>query len=142
MTNTAVLLLFDEVIRDAPLFVKIDFDGCLIDIVEQVEVEVFGTAFGQLLFEDRGGIIGVGDLVARILGGEEVAIAWIMRKRAAKRDLGHATMIGIGCIEIIDACFDGRIDHSIERYLIDVGSIAVYDGKAHGPESQPCNVVT
>lgn len=77
MTNAAVLLLLDEVIRNAPLLVQIDFDGCLIDVVEQVEVEVFGTAFGQLFFEDRGGIIDVGDLVARILGGEEVAIAWI-----------------------------------------------------------------
>ena len=114
----------------------------LSQIMEQVEVEVFDAAFGQLLFEDRGGIIGVGDLVTRILGGEEVAVARITRKRAAKCDLGHAAVIGIGCIEIIDACFDGRIDHSIERCLIDVGSITVYDGKAHGPESQPCDVVT
>ena len=80
--------------------------------------------------------------MTRILGGEEIAITRIARKRAAKRDLGHAAMIGIGCIEVIDAFLDGRIDHSIERCLINVGGIAVYDRKAHGPESQPGNVVT
>lgn len=59
MTNAAVLLLLNEVIRDTPLFVQIDFDRCLIDIVEQVEVKIFGAAFDQLLFEDRSGIISV-----------------------------------------------------------------------------------
>ena len=87
MLNASLPFLFPEVVQDAPLGVFIYIDAVFVHIVQQVEVEVFHTAFFQLRLENRCRIINLSILVTRVFIGQKKAFPRVFRQHTAHNPL-------------------------------------------------------
>ena len=136
MTDAAVLLLLQKIVDDAPAGIGIRLDGLLVHIVQQVEVEILHAALLELLLKNGGGIVAVADLVAGVFGGQIEALAVIVLQHPADDPLGHAAVVGIGGVEIVDAVVHGIADHVRRGLFVDVRRAAAGNQQTHGAEAQ------
>ena len=136
----AVRLLLKEVIKVLILGVAVVVYGVLVDVMQQVEVEVFHAALFELLLKDRFGVEllhTLDDLMSRKLIGKIKALPRVAREGLAYGKLGAAAVIGIGRVKVIDPARNSTVDHAVELLLIDVLILAAGDErKTHRAEAE------
>ena len=134
MLNSAQSFLFNKIVNDSPAGISIGGVGILADIVQQVEVKILHAAFFQLLGKDCRRIIAVADLMAGILGGKIIAVPGELVQDLPDNHLGHAAVIGIGGVKIIDALLQRIAHHFLRPCLVDA---SVSPGRqTHGAEAE------
>ena len=139
MTDAAVLLLLQKIVDDSPAGIGIRLDGLLVHIVQQVEVEILHAALLELLLKDGSGVVAVADLVAGVFGGQIEALAVKVLQHPADDPLGHAAVVGIGGVEIVDAVVHGIADHVRRGFLVDVRRAAAgWYPACHRGRGRPC----
>ena len=120
MADAALFLLLQEIVDDAPAGVRIRLDGLFVHVMQQVEVKVVHAALFQLLLENGSGIVVAAELVTGVFGGQIEAAAVVVLQHTAHDPLGHAAVIGIGSVEIVDAMLHGIADHVRRGLFVDV----------------------
>ena len=88
--------------------------------VDEVEIEVFGLAGGQLAFEDVFRVGHAPDGPHGELGGEHVGIARILLEGFAGELLALAVVIRFGRVEIVDPGGHGRVDEFLSFLPVDL----------------------
>ena len=138
MLDAAQPLLLHEVIQDAPLGVHVHLDRVFIDIVEEIEVEIVHAAPFQLLLEDGGGVVALGDLMAGVFVRKIPAPPGVAGQGAAQHPLRQSAVIGVGGVEVVDAVGHGVVHHGVHLRLIDGGGLLApgEQGQAHGAKAQ------
>ena len=134
MADAAQTLLLHKVVHDAPSRVRVGPDGVLIHVVHEVEVKVLHATLFQLFLKNGGGVVGIAELVAGVLGGEVIAFPGIGRQGPAQHHLGHAAVVGVGGVEVVDAVLHGIAHHLRCQVLVD-GAVRQHR-QAHGAEAQ------
>ena len=137
MADAALFLLLQEIVDDAPAGVRIRLDGLFVHVMQQVEVKVVHAALFQLLLENGSGIVVAAELVTGVFGGQIEAAAVVVLQHTAHDPLGHAAVIGIGGVEIVDAMLHGIADHVRRGLFVDVRRGAAGNQRqTHGAEAQ------
>ncbi len=132
-------LLLRKVVGDAPFLIGVHVNGVLVHVVQQVEIEVAHPALGQLLLEDLCRVVAVGNLVARILVRQVVAVARIAGQAFAQRHFREAVVVGVGGVEVVHTAGNGGVHHGVQRWLVDGRLVAVHHRQPHGAKAQQAN---
>ena len=134
MPDAAQALLLFEVFDDSPLGVFIHIDAVFANVVQQIKVEVFHTAFFQLGLKNGGRIVGSRRLVAGVLVRQEPAFPGIAAERFANGSFAVAPVVGPGGIKVVDAFAYGGVYHGVQCVLVDGSSLQ--KGQAHASKPQ------
>ena len=131
MPDAPILLLFQQVVQNAELRIKVLVDVHLADVVEQIEVEILHAGLFQLRLKDLPHLWHVGHIVAGKLGRDEKAVPGIPSERIAHDGFGIPAVVAPGRVVVIDALRHGLVHHAEGLFLVDPVVVAVDHGQAH-----------
>ena len=134
MLDPPLPLLFNEIFDNAPTGIGIGGIGVLTNVMQQVEVKILDTAFFQLLVKYGRRVVVVADLMTGIFGGEVIAVPGESVQDLSDDHLGHAAVIGVGSVKIIDAVVQSVAHHFLRPRLVDAA--VGLGGQAHGAEAE------
>ena len=136
MTDASLGLLLQQIGNGViGRVVQIGVDVLFIDVVQQVEVKIFGAALFELLLKDLLHMAEVGDVIAGELGGKTVAFPGILGQQLARHAFGIPLVVAPGGVKIVDAVPDGIVDHFGRLCLVNLRVVAAA-GQAHHAKAQ------
>ena len=118
MPDSAVSLLFNEIIIDAPAGIFIGRKRILIYVVQKIEIEVVHLTFFELLLKGLLGIVFLRYSVTRKFIGKIEALSGIILQYLSDNDFGHSVMIGNCCVIVVNSVLHGIVHHFRGEFLI------------------------
>ena len=135
VSDLSLLLHLQDIRNDVVFLALIDLYGPLGDVVEEVEIEIVGSAFFEGEIEERNVVDRGTQGMSRELVGDIVAVPGIAGERFRHCELRFSAEIGVGGVEIVHALPDRQVEHGVYLLLIDLSRGGVR-GKAHAAEAE------
>ena len=101
--------------------------------MQQVEIEIVHLTFLQLLLEDVGGVVGIGQHMAGELGGQIEAVAGVLFQTGAHHGFGQVLHVGPGGVIVVYAVGHGIVHHGLRQLAVDA-AVRLH-GQTHSAEA-------